>query len=83
VPHELEARIAHQVRDIQFRAGVKVINTQNIVALPDESLAQVRAEKSGSAGDHDPLVSPVALHVFSSFPAARQWIAGRCWNAQY
>jgi hypothetical protein len=70
VPHELKARIVHQVRDIMFGACVKVVDTQNFVTLADQTFAQVRTEESSSPRYHDPLVDAVALHVVSSVSCA-------------
>ena len=37
--------------DILFRPGEEVIDAQDLVTVPQQSLAQMRAEKTSSPGD--------------------------------
>jgi hypothetical protein len=53
--HQFETRLLQEVGDVVLPAGEKIIDTQNILALRDEPLAQVRAEESGAARHQDPL----------------------------
>jgi hypothetical protein len=39
------------MRDVALRAGEEVVDAQDIVAALDETIAQVRSEESGAAGD--------------------------------
>jgi hypothetical protein len=39
------------MRDVRFLAGEKVIDADNVVPVVDEPLAEVRAQKTGAAGD--------------------------------
>ena len=48
---ELEIRIAAEVRDVVHAAGDKIVNADDLVAARNEEVGQVRAEKTGSAGD--------------------------------
>jgi hypothetical protein len=43
--------------DIGLAAGEIVVDAENLLAVGQESLTQVRAEKTGSAGDQGSLVS--------------------------
>lgn len=49
--HHLEVGMANEVRDISPAAGKIVVDAKHIVALLDETLAQMRAKKTGAAGD--------------------------------
>ena len=53
VPHEFEIRQLQQMRDVGFLAGEEVIQADDVVALSDEPFAEVRPEKTGSAGHED------------------------------
>src|SRR6185437_4177141 len=55
VPERLEMRVRHQVRDIVLAPGEVIIDAHDVVALGDEPLAQMRAQKPGAAGDENPL----------------------------
>ena len=48
---EAEPLMAEQIRDIFGTAGNEIIDAMNIMALGNESLAEMAAKKSGSAGD--------------------------------
>ena len=48
---ELEMRIIEQMNDIVLRAGEEVVKTDDIVTLGEQTLAQMRAEETGTAGD--------------------------------
>jgi len=51
VPHQLEARVLEQVLDVGLAAGEEIVDAQYVVPGGKQALAQVRAEKTGSAGD--------------------------------
>jgi len=46
VPQELEIRTFQQMGDVGFLAGEKVIGADDIVALIDQALAQMRTQKA-------------------------------------
>ena len=53
VAHQLEHRVAQQVRDVALAAGEVVVDAEHVVALGQQPLAQVRPEEAGAAGDQD------------------------------
>jgi hypothetical protein len=55
VAHRLEMRHPQQRGEIVLAAGEVVVDAQHVVALGNEALAQMRAEKSGAAGDQNAL----------------------------
>jgi len=57
VAHELEAmsvRTGQKLCNILRSTGIKVIQTDHVIAGLDESSAEVRTEEAGAAGDQDP-----------------------------
>ena len=60
--HQLEVRVADEVRDVVFRAGEEVVHAQHVVALGQEPLAQVRADEAGAAGHQNALADAVGSH---------------------
>ena len=54
VAHQLEARLAHQVRDVGPAAGEEVVDAQHLVAVGQEPLAQEAADEPGPAGHQHP-----------------------------
>lgn len=55
--NQLESRVPHQMKDIFFPSGKKVIQTDDIIASFEQSLAKMTSEKPGPAcdknGSHD------------------------------
>ena len=51
VSDQFEVRVRKQVDDIFLLAGEEIVQTDHIVAPLNEPIAQVRAEKSSSAGN--------------------------------
>ena len=47
--HELEPRIAEQMRDVVAGAGIEIVYTKDFMAFAQEPLANVGAKKSGSS----------------------------------
>jgi hypothetical protein len=54
-----ELRIFHQVVDIRIRAGNKIVDRQDIPSLCQQTVREMRPEKSRPASDH-------CLHASSS-----------------
>ena len=54
VPHRLEVRIADQVGDVVLAAGEIVVDTQHIVAVAQQTFAEMRPQEAGTAGHHHP-----------------------------
>lgn len=49
--HQLEVWVIEQMQDVVFGAGEEVVQADDIVAVVQQSFAQVRAEEAGTAGD--------------------------------
>ena len=47
-------RIAGQVRDVRLAPGQQVIHAHDGVPLGQQSIAKMRSDESGTAGDHYP-----------------------------
>jgi hypothetical protein len=57
-------RIREKGRDVLLGTGEQVVDAQDLVSIAQESLAQVRAEKTCPAGDEYFLSTVVVLHTF-------------------
>ncbi len=53
LPDKLETRMIVQLREVSGTAGQEIINRDNFVAACDEMVAQVRADKTRTAGNED------------------------------
>lgn len=42
--------------DVPFRAGIEIVDAQDVVPIGNKPVAEVRAEETGSAGDKDGLL---------------------------
>ena len=51
VDHEVELRVRTQVRDVLGRPCRQVVENVDLLAVPEEQLAQVRADKARTASD--------------------------------
>ena len=51
VPYELESGIPHEVPDVGLPPGEEVVEADDVVSLPDESVAEMGAEEAGPSGD--------------------------------
>ena len=76
VAHEFEARMGVQMLDIALGAGEQIVHAQHfVVRILQQAIAQVRAQKTGAAGDQDAPSAVVVLHVVRSLcgyvPAGR------------
>jgi hypothetical protein len=60
---ELEARLMLKVRKIRAASGEQVIEDDNIPVFGEQSIAKMRAQKAGAAGDH----SAFGTHAFLPF----------------
>ena len=50
VTNEFKIRVRQKMNDVVFLAGEKIIEADDIVALGDEAIAKVRAQKARAAG---------------------------------
>ena len=50
---EHETLVIGEVGDVLGGAGAEVVDADDVVAAPDQEVAQVRAEESGAPGDQD------------------------------
>jgi len=66
VAHQLEVFLADQVRDVALRAGEEVVDADEVAARRQQAVAQMRAEKSGTAGNQD-----------ASFEMHEDWMSRR------
>ena len=46
MPQQLKMRVGQQVYDIALGAGVKIVNTQYVMALQQKALTKVRAKEA-------------------------------------
>jgi hypothetical protein len=53
VPHQFEAGMLHEMRDIGFRAGEEIVDAQNVMSGGKQALAKVRAKETRAAGDEE------------------------------
>jgi len=53
VADKFESGISHEMLDVRLATGEKVIQTNDIISLFDESVAEMGAEKPGSSGNQD------------------------------
>jgi hypothetical protein len=60
---QLEALVAEQMLDVAAGAAEEVVDADDVGALGQEPLAQMRAEEAGAAGDQDAL-----FQMHSGFP---------------
>jgi hypothetical protein len=64
VAHQLEALKLQDIGDVVLPSSKEIVDVENVVALGDEPLAQVRVEESCTACHQDPLRG--RFHVRSS-----------------
>ena len=60
--HQLEVRILEQMQNVVLGAGEEVVQTEHVVAVGKQALAQMRAEKAGATGDEDAFSEGV-IHI--------------------
>ena len=51
---ELEVRMIAQMRDVLLGPGEQIVDAQHVMAVGEQAVAQMRAEETGTAGDHHP-----------------------------
>jgi len=51
VPHQFKVGVVHEVGDVGFAAGEKVVHAEYVVSGVEKTFAEKRAEKAGAAGD--------------------------------
>src|ERR1700738_5288994 len=81
VAQRLEMRVAKQRREVVLAAGEVVVDAQDVVALGEEPLAQMRAQKPPPAGDENALADDTHGRALTPGPAtaaARGMPGGRC-----
>ena len=50
VPDKLETRMGQQVRDVRFLPGKEIVDTNDLVPVLDQSIAEMRTQEAGPAG---------------------------------
>jgi len=53
--------MGQQRLDVGAAAGVEVVDAEHLVAARQQAFAEVGADETGAAGDHDPLRTEFAL----------------------
>jgi hypothetical protein len=53
VAHRHEARMREAVGDVLFQAPIVVVDAYNLVAIPEQPLAEMRADKARAARHQD------------------------------
>jgi len=51
VPHEFEALVREEMRDVLFPAGEQIVDADDFVTVLEQTIAQMRAKEAGTAGD--------------------------------
>ena len=51
MPDKLKIRVVQQMPNIILRTSKQIIYTNDVIALLQESITEVRAQKTGSSGD--------------------------------
>ena len=72
---KLEARIVAQMRDVGEVAGDQIVGGENAITFGEQAVTEMRAEKSGSAGDEG------ASRFFRSGAQARSFFVERAAGA--
>jgi hypothetical protein len=54
--HQLEARIREQIVHVAARARIEIVDAQHLVPVPQQPLAQMRADEPGTPGNQDALL---------------------------
>jgi len=62
VPEQIEVLVREQMLNISTCAGKEIVHANNDGSLAQQPLAQMRAQKSGTPGNENPLLK---VHVFS------------------
>jgi hypothetical protein len=68
VTHEFETRVALQMFDIPFCASEKIVHTQNIMALRNQTVDQMRSDESRTAGNEYALTTVIKSCHRRRFP---------------
>ena len=67
VPHQFEPRIVHKRLQIAPGTRKEVVQTQHLMAIVEETLAEMGTQKSGAAGDHHPFAHVIVASHLSPF----------------
>ena len=60
--HQLEVRVVEQMQDVFFGASEEIIQADDIVAVVQQALTEVRAEEASAAGDQAERAVGVVFH---------------------
>ena len=61
---QFEIRIVEEMDDVSLAARIEIIHAQNVVAVSEEMLAEMRPDESSTASDKDALL----IFVFHEIP---------------
>ena len=53
VAQKFEISLTQQMCDVRLLAGEEIVDANHVMAVGDQPLAQVRAQKAGSTGNHN------------------------------
>jgi hypothetical protein len=74
-----KVRIAVKMRDIGLAARIKIIYAEEIVARSDQSVTEVRPEKTGSAGNQN-FTHSLALYQVEGKPDPSKFATWPTWS---
>ena len=66
VAHRLEMWVGQQMSDVVLAPGEIIVDAEHVVALGQQALAQMRAEKTGAAGDENTFGDDAHRTIFRS-----------------
>ena len=67
-----KSRMALQMRDVVLGAGEEIVDAEDLVALLQQPVDQVRAEETGAAGDHHAFARIIIAGQVSSSSRTKQ-----------
>ena len=77
VADQLELRRAEMMLDVAFGAGEEIVDADDLVAIGNQPIDEMRAEKPGATGDQDPSATLVDARHECSTAGNRPARAGR------
>ena len=69
MPDEPEAGVAGQMREVVRMTGDEIVDADDLMFVVEKAVAEVRAEKTGGAGDDDPHAPAFTVRDVGDFGA--------------
>jgi hypothetical protein len=66
VAHQLELRVADEVRNILLATGEIIVEANDVIAFGKHALAKVRTQKAAASGDEHSFSTIASRHSISS-----------------